>query len=192
MNALLVTRVQSAYSRPSHRSGIDGQDSHIKPRPKTSKSTRQSYTNEFDQRTLKSSSLSSATSHRPRSKTAGSSAKSASRKLRPDEIENLLQSLDHDDSAIVQIDCLADYRTLVQTIDLRKTPIDCKLLCALQQRENRIVQGNACHDIRFRSLIELLQPAYVPGEIEQNDLDEDNQNPVLEYPHNNIPDALIK
>jgi hypothetical protein len=186
MNALLVTRVQSAYSRPSYRSGIDGQDSHIKPRPKTSKSTRQSYTNEFDQRT---SSLSSATSHRPRSKTTGSSAKSASRKLRSDEIENLLESLDHDDTAIVQIDCLADYRTLVQTIDLRKTPIDCKLLCALQQRENRIVQGNACHDIRFRSLIELLQPAYVPGEIEQNDLDE---NHVLEYPHNNIPDALIK
>ena len=116
---------------------------------------------------------------RQRPKTASisttTSARSASsRKLRSDEIENLLQSLNRKDSYIVKIDCIAYYRTLVQTIDLRKTPLDCQILCALQQRENHIIQQNALRDKRFRSLEEVLEPLHEREHIEQNDSNDDD------------------
>ncbi|CAF4743264.1 unnamed protein product, partial [Rotaria magnacalcarata] len=78
-----------------------------------------------------------------------------------------LRSLERDDAFIVQVDCLADYRTLVETIDLRRTPLDCQLLCALQQRENCIVQRNACRDTRFRSLLDILERPHVARADEQ-------------------------
>ncbi|CAF1015971.1 unnamed protein product [Adineta steineri] len=199
MSTVLGKRVQSAYSRPSHRSEITDQNNLTKQRPKTSKNARQPYTNVFAQtelRTYKSSALSSATSHRRRPTTGRSSAtvstRPASRKLCSSEIESLLQTLDHDDTVIVQLDCLANYQTLVQTIDLRKTPIDCQVLCALQQRENRIVQGNACRDTRFQSLIELLQPAYILGRIEEDDLNDINPNIILEHPPHDLPIEYVK
>ncbi|UJR27048.1 hypothetical protein I4U23_008352 [Adineta vaga] len=203
MNSLLTNRVQSAYSRATYRSETDADDNdypqQIKQRPKTSKSLHRAGSNLFEhdsRRNGNSSTLSSATSHRRRLKTASSatttSSRPGSRKLRSDEIENLLQTLDRDDTVIVQLDCLANYRTLVETIDLRHTPIDSRLLCALQQRENRIVQGNACRDTRFHSLLDLLQPAYTSATAEQNSLNEINDKPILEYPHTEIPVEYVK
>ena len=188
MSTLLANRAQSAYPRSSYRSGTDGQDAHVKQRPTSSASTHQSYTNVLNQaalRTLESSTLSATANHRRRPKTGSintiTSTRSASRKLRSDEIDSLLRSLDRDDTFIVQVDCLANYRTLVQTIDLRKTPLDCQLLCALQQRENRIVQRNACRDTRFRSLMEILQPSHLREGIEQNNSNNANHSVVSEY-----------
>jgi len=196
----LLNRVQSAHSRPSFRSGTNGQDAHIRQRPTTSMGTRQLFTDLFDQtalRALEPPTLSEPPNRRRRAKTSSISTttsvrSAASRKLRSDEIENLLRSLDHDDTYIVKVNCLADYRTLVQTIDLHKTPLDCHLLCALQQRENRIVQQNACRDTRFRSLIEVLQPMHVLGGIEQNVSNDAHRTSVPEYPPSDLPYEYIK
>ena len=157
MSALLGNRIQSAHAR----STTNNFSTLGAERPLTSiVSTRPRAT----------SSLLTVNSRRHRAKTAGpdvSSTRPAStRKLCSDEIQSLLSSLDVDDHFLVQVDCLANYQTLVQTIDLRKTPLDCQLLCALQQRENRIVQQNACHDARFRSLMESLEPSHLPRSIE--------------------------
>jgi hypothetical protein len=188
MSTLLGNRVQSAYSRPSYRSGTDDQDAHVKKRPTSGMPTHQSYTNVLDQaalRTLEASTLSAPTNRRRRPTTTSistvTSTRPTSRKLRSDEIDSLLRSLERDDTFIVQVDCLANYRTLVQTIDLRKTPLDCRLLCDLQRRENRIVQQNACRDIRFRSLMEVLEPSHHLRKIEQNDLNDANRSVVSEY-----------
>jgi hypothetical protein len=199
MSTLLSNRVHSAYSRPSYRSGADGQNAHIKQRPTTSVGTRQPYTDSFDQatvRTPESLGFSPPPSRRQRPKTASistrASTRSAARKLRSDEIDSLLRSLDREDTYVAEVDCLADYRTLVQTIDLRRTPLDCQLLCALQQRENRIVQRNACRDARFRSLIEVLEPSHVLGGIEENASNDANRNIVSEYPPSDFSYEYLK
>ncbi|CAF1273633.1 unnamed protein product [Rotaria sordida] len=199
MSTILANRAQSAYPRSSYPSRTDRQNAHIKKRPTTSMTTHQPYTNVFDEaalRTLEPATLSPPISRRQRPKTSSTitrtSTRSASRKLRSDEIESLLRSLDRDDAFIVQVDCLADYRTLAQTIDLRRTPLDCQLLCALQQRENRIVQRNACRDARFRSLIETLSPSHVPGYDEQDDLNDANHSTVSEYPPSDLTYDYIK
>ncbi|CAF2759958.1 unnamed protein product [Rotaria sp. Silwood2] len=203
MSTVLANRAQSAYPRPPYQSGRDHQDAHMKKRPTTSMTTHQPFTNVFDEaalRSLEPAALSPPISRRQRPKTSSTitrtstraSTRSASRKLRSDEIESLLRSLDRDDAFIVQVDCLADYRTLAQTIDLRRTPLDCQLLCALQQRENRIVQRNACRDARFRSLIEILAPPHVPGTIEQDDTNDANQSTVSEYPPSDLPYEYLK
>jgi len=200
MTTLLTNRVQSAYSRPSYRSETDGQHAHIKQRPTSSMGIHQPYADVFDQtapRTLESSTFSSPPSRRQRPKTASisrttSGRSAASRKLRSDEIESLLRSLDRDDTFIAQVDCLADYRTLVQTIDLRRTPLDCQLLCALQQRANRIVQRNACRDIRFRSLIEILEPSHVLSKIDENDSNDANRTSMPQYPPSDFSYEYIK
>ena len=169
MSALLGTRVQSAYAR----STTNTFNSLDKERPLTSVGGT---------RSRETSSLSAVNSRRHRAKTAGSGVPSArqssTRKLRSDEIQSLLRSLDVDDHFLVQVDCLANYQTLVQTIDLRKTPLDCQLLCALQQRENRIVQQNACRDARFRSLIDSLEPSHLPRLLEDDESHNDNRSAV--------------
>ena len=189
MNALLANRAQSAFSRSSYRSRKDHHDVEAKKRPTTAMNTQQPRTHEFNDSivsTIGSSNLKSATNYRRRPKTANvdSTAKrrSTSRKLRADEIDSLLKSLDCDDGFIVQVDRLSDYQTLVQTIDLRRTPVDCQLLCALQQRENRIVQRNACRDARFHSLMEALERPHTLGDTEQNDSNDANYSSVSDYP----------
>ncbi len=198
MSTLLTNRVQSAYSRPSYRSGSNQQDANIK-RPTTSMTIRQPHTDLFDQaalRTLEPSTLSAPINPRRRPKTSSistaASSRPASRKLRSDEVESLLRSLERDETFIVQVDCLADYRTLVQTIDLRKTPLDCQLLCALQQRENRIVQQNACRDTRFRSLLDVLEPSHALGGVEQNDSNDADRSTVSGYPPSDLSYDYIK
>jgi hypothetical protein len=122
--------------------------------------------------------LSGSINNRRRSKTMGMDATMSTESPTPNlysaEIQSLLQSLRREDTLIVQVDCLANYRTLVQTIDLRKTPVNCEDLCTLQQRENRIVQRNACRDQRFRSLIDVLEPSHV-SEGEHNGLNDVNR-----------------
>lgn len=181
MSALLANRVQSAYSRP----GRDVRESHLQQRPTTSVGTHAPYTNVLNQAALRTLEQ-STTTHRRRPKTASTISsvhrQSATRKLRSDEIESLIKSLEREESFIVQVDCLANYRTLVQTIDLRKTPLDCQLLCALQQRENRIVQKNACRDTRFRSLIDALEPSHLSEPVESNQTEDRNHTIVSDYP----------
>lgn len=187
MDTLVANRAQSAYSRTTYRSQISNDDNHVKQRPKTSKSVQRATSNLYEQnseRSRKSSTASSATTYQRRLKTASSvgtaTTRPGSRKLRSDEIENLLRTLDRNDTIIVELDCLANYRTLIETIDLRQTPIDCRLLCALQQRENHIVQSNACRDTRFHSLLDLLQPKYTAEPTDELEPNETNINPVLE------------
>ncbi|CAF1143295.1 unnamed protein product [Adineta ricciae] len=187
MDTLVVNRAQSAYPRSTYRSEIANEDNHVKQRPKTSKSVQRATSNLYEHnsaRSRKSSTASSATTYQRRLKTASSvgttTTRPGSRKLRSDEIENLLRTLDRDDTIIVELDCLANYRTLIDTIDLRQTPIDCRLLCALQQRENRIVQSNACRDMRFHSLLDLLQPKFTGEPTEGLEPNETNNDPVLE------------
>ena len=194
MNSLLTNRAQSAISRPSYGSRTTNhQDVHIK-RSATSMDTHQSCTNPFDETPVRR--LQSSTSHRSRPITAFRSTTvnegSMGRKLHADEVKRLLDSLERDDAFIVQVDCLADYQTLVQTIDIRKTPLKHKDLCTLQQRENRIVQQNACRDIRFLSLIEILQRPHVPGEIQQKNSNDGNYSTVSEYPPSDISFDYIK
>ena len=199
MSALLTNRVQSAYSRSSHRSGPNQQDANIKQRPATGRTMRHPHADLFDEaalRTLEPPTFSAPINHRRRPKTSSvstaASSRPASRKLRSDEVESLLRSLERDETFIVQVDCLADYRTLVQTIDLRKTPLDCQLLCALQQRENRIVQQNACRDTRFRSLLDVLEPSHALGGVEQNDSNDANRSTVSGYPPSDLSYDYIK
>lgn len=200
MTSLITNRVQSAYSRSSYRAGTDGQDSHIKKRPTTSMATHEPYSDLFDEaalRTLEPATLSAPPNRRRRPKTGSTitstSARSTlSRKLHSDEIERLLRSLDHDNTIIVQVDCLADHPTLVQTLDLRKTPLDCQILCALQQQENRIIQHNACRDRRFRSLMETLEPKHILRDGEKIDTNDVNHNIVSEYPPSDVSYDYIK
>ncbi|CAF2263093.1 unnamed protein product [Rotaria magnacalcarata] len=201
MSTLIANRAQSAYPRPSYQAESDNQDLNIKRRPTTSVNPHQPFTNIFEQaalRTLGSATLTPpASRQRQRPKTANIATartitRPASRKLRTNEVENLLRSLERDDAFIVQVDCLADYRTLVETIDLRRTPLDCQLLCALQQRENCIVQRNACRDTRFRSLLDILERPHVARADEQVQPTDDNQSSLLDYPPSDFPYEYIK
>ncbi|CAF0748966.1 unnamed protein product [Didymodactylos carnosus] len=166
-------RVQSAYpSRKRQPSSVilDSNLENYKHRSITSgdgysqtlNTLNSPYKTLFDNDAFKTLESPYTTSRRPKTGSITSSRTNtstlANRKLRLDEIEHLLRSLDRDDSYIVQVECLANYRTLCQTINLRKTPLDSQLLCALQKRENKIVQYNACRDTRFISLIDSLQP----------------------------------
>ena len=78
-----------------------------------------------------------------------------------DDIESLVRSLDTDTPKLVRLSCLKDYHALAQTIHLPTAMLRCQLLYALQQRENRSIQANACRDARFHSLLETLQPSYL-------------------------------
>ena len=85
------------------------------------------------------------------------------RALYADEIDTLIRTLDDKNSSIAEIDCLANFQTLAQTIDLRRTPVDSQALFALQRRENQIVQKNACRDTRYLSLLNILEPFRLPS-----------------------------
>ncbi len=183
MSTLLENRVQSAYPRSTRRSS-SMQVSRVKQRPVSSLATHRSHADAFDVPSWRTASSSSTpldiTSNRQRPKTASISSSTnlpfPVGQLQKHEVKSLLRSLDREDTFIVQVNCLADYRKLVQSINLRQTPIDHKSLCALQQRENRIVQRNACRDARFRSLMEALSPAHrlkVP-ENDSNDVKHSN------------------
>lgn len=199
MSTLLANRVQSAYSRHSYRSGTDGQTAHFRQRP-TSSISAQSAPN----RALPHSALdtlgpsppsASSRRHRRKKTTSAStttSTRPTSRKLRSDEIDSLVQTLEHQDTYIVEVDSLVGYQTLVQTIDLRRTPIDCHVLCALQQRENRIVQKNACRDVRFLSLLEALEPTRSSSDQEQSDSDDSQRMDEPRYPPGDAPYTYIK
>jgi len=163
MSTLLANRVQSAYPRSIHRSS-----SNVEHRPITSMDTHTNICDRPAWQILEPSTSSGTISNRQRPKTSrtGSRSSTAStpfsvEKLHAEEISALIRSVDRDDTFIVQVDCLANYRKLVETINLRRTPFDCKLLCTLQQRENRIIQRNACRDTRFLSLMDTLQPKYI-------------------------------
>ena len=114
------------------------------------------------------------------SETGSRNEHSSNENLYSDEIERLLRCLEHDEESSIQVDCLANYRRLVQTTGLRQILPDYKSLCALQQRENRIVQQNACRDVRFLSLLDALEPLHVI-KIEQNDSNHINRKGILEY-----------
>ena len=133
MSVLLGNRVQSAYPRSSHRqNATDGTKGEILQRPTTSVGTHQPHSlNQAALKGLERPTFSSSTSARRRPKTASSISSStlirqtpAPRKLRSEEIDRLLESLNREDTFLVQVDCLADYRKLVETLDLRQTPID--------------------------------------------------------------------
>jgi hypothetical protein len=175
MSALVTKRIKSAHTEYSHRPETDVHDTQFQQRPITGIHKHKSNKIVLNQAALKS--LEQSTSivslneqGRPRTATTTNSQSRSSviRKLRSDEIESLVQSLEHDEPLHIQVECLADYRTLVQTIDLRRTPLDCQLLCALQQRENRIVQQNACRDKRFRLLMDSLEPSHNLDAIKRN------------------------
>lgn len=190
MSTILANRAQSAYPRTTYQSSGSRQDDNLKNRPITSMAAHQPFTNPFDDaalRTLRPATMSPPPSRRQRPKTSSTSgrsqARSASRKLRSDEIESLLRSLDRNDAFVVQVDSLANYRTLAQTLDLRRTPMDCQVLCALQQRENCIVQRNACRDARFRSLLNILAPPHALGGDDQANANDGNRSVVSDYPY---------
>ncbi|CAF3410593.1 unnamed protein product [Rotaria socialis] len=201
MSTLIANRAQSAYPRPSYQTETNNQDVNIKKRPTTSVNPHQPFTDIFEEaalRTLGSATLAPpASRHRQRPKTgsianARTVTRPTSRKLRTNEVESLLRSLEREDAFIVQVDCLADYRTLVETIDLRRTPLDCQLLCALQQRENCIVQQNACRDTRFRSLLDILERPHVAGADAQAQPTNDNHSSLSDYPPSDFPYEYIK
>ncbi|CAF5023859.1 unnamed protein product [Rotaria sp. Silwood1] len=193
MSTIRINRVQSAYHRSTRQPTTNVQVSHITQRPTTSRNSFESPPNVVSVpawRTLDSSAPSGSISSWQRPKTTSistmTSTQTSADNLHSNEIERLLRCLDRDDKRIVQVDCIADYRKLVQTIDVRNTPLDRKSLCALQQRENRIVQRNACRDIRFRSLLDALAPSHMIG-VEQNDSHDTNRNNISEYPSNEYP-----
>lgn len=123
---------------------------------------------------------SETTDTRRRSKSTATSSQSPVRQLELDDIGDLLRYLEHEDPFIVKIDSLAYYHKLVQSINLKKTPLNCKLLYELQKLENRIIQHNACRDIRFHSLLDVLSHKYVVG-AEQNDLKSSNRKNLTVY-----------
>ena len=199
MSTLFANRVQSAYSRPSYRSETDGK-TNSRQRPTSSRTVQPLSTIAFEHpasENISSTVFSASSRHHRRTKTTSASTtatctRPASRKLRSDEIDSLVHSLERDDTYIVQVNCLAEYQTLVQTIDLRRTPMDCHILCALQQRENRIVQRNACRDARFRSLLETLEPAHPVSDQDQSDSDDSHRMDEPRYPPSDRPYTYIK
>ncbi|CAF0938631.1 unnamed protein product [Rotaria sordida] len=190
MSTVRINRIQSAYHRPARQRTTNVQVSHIKQHPITNMNTGESEINVPAWRILDPSISSRPLSSWQRPKTTSistiTSTHISTESFHSNEIERLLRCLDHDDKRIVQVDCLADYRKLVQTINLRNTPLDGKSLCTLQQRENRIVQRNACRDKRFRLLLDTLAPSHVIG-IEENNFDDTNQNKISEYQSNDYP-----
>lgn len=166
MSTIVSSRAGSAHPRSFYRSPTNA-----KQRPITSMMTRRSHTDVFEEPLWRTS----ASRRRPRTGNINSTMNGnlSDGILHPDEVACFLQSLDRSDKFIVQVDCLANYRKLVETINLKQTPLDCKSLCPLQQRENRIVQRNACRDTRFRSLMDTLQPV---KESELNDANHERQS----------------
>ncbi|CAF2585242.1 unnamed protein product [Rotaria sp. Silwood2] len=186
MSTIRINRAQSAYHRPSRQPTTNVQASHVKQRPTTSMNTSEPETNVLSVpawRTLNPSAPSGPINSWQRPKTTSistiTSTQISADSYHPNEIERLLRCLDRNDKRIVHVDCLADYRRLVQTIDIRSTLLDRKSLCALQQRENRIIQRNACRDVRFHSLLDALAPSHAMG-IEQNNSNNTNHNNVSE------------
>ena len=188
MSALLVNRVHSAHPRLNRPPPPNTQSSHVHQRPTSSVNVRGSHTDVLELpawRTLSSSTSIGKRSHFQRPKTGSvissyTNAPFAVSELQPIEIESLLRSFDRDDTFIAQVDCLADYRKLVETIDIYKTPIDHKSLYALQKRENLIVQHNACRDKRFRSLLKALEPMHVT-KTKDNHINPIKRKSVLDY-----------
>lgn len=165
MSALLANRVQSAYPRSS----ANNRTSSIQARPTSSAAAHRSSGDIFGLTEWGRASSSTPVGIRGNSqqpRTAGISASNSSSQfafgqLQADEIDSLLQTIDRDDGFVVEVDCLADYRKLVETLNLRRTPMDWKSLYALQKRENRIIQRNACRDRRFQSLLKSLGPKQI-------------------------------
>lgn len=188
MSSFRSNRAQSAFGQPLRRSATT-----VEPRPtkKRSATTMNEYETESTViavpawRRLDQSSVNSLSNGHRRPKTSSVSTMSSSQVLSDTlpttEIERLLRSLEREDKRAVKVNCLADYRRLVETIDLRDTPLDQKSLCTLQQRENRIVQKNACRDTRFGSLLDSLVPRYYLG-YERKKPSENVHNNISEYP----------
>ena len=186
MSSIHVNRAQSANPRSIRRSSTTVQASPIIQRPTTSMDIHQSDTNVLKLpawRTLDPSGPSGIINNdrRPKTSHTGTTTNTQllAEQLYAGEIESLLRCLDRDDKLTVKVDCLANYRKLIQRIDLRQTPVDHKSLCALQQRENRIVQRNACRDRRFHSLLDILEPSHAIG-VKRNNLHSITYNHVSE------------
>jgi len=170
MSTLFAHRAQSANARLARRSPTNKGGSQIKQRPTTAAGIRRAHTDVYDEPTSLPFELpipSETPFNRRRSRSIRTSSlrtsHSPAKELQLDDIKDLLQYLGQDDSFTVKVDCLADFDKLVESINLRKTPINCKLLYELQKVENRIIQCNACHDTRFLSLLGTLGRQYVIG-----------------------------
>ena len=161
MSTLLANRVHSAHPRSSSKDHA----STIQQRPTSSVTAHRSPPDIFaltdwGRPPASTASIRGDTYQQP--KTVGISTSTTGQvpvaPLQADEIDSLLESINRDDEFVVQVDCLADYRKLVETVNLRRTPVDWKSLYALQKRENRIIQRNACRDRRLHSLLQTLGP----------------------------------
>jgi hypothetical protein len=158
----MANRVQSAYPRSVDRSHPFADRFHKQQRPvATATGTR-----ELSWRPMKTVHTSRTTGRMFQRPTTGiiankgNKTRSILERFQPNEIERLVQRIDRNDKHVVHVDCLANYRRLIHVIDLRTTPLSVQLMCTLQQRENQIVQHNACHDVRFQSLMDILQPSH--------------------------------
>ncbi|CAF1158713.1 unnamed protein product [Adineta steineri] len=168
MSTSLTNRAQSASARTVRRSSTNNQASQFQQRPTTSVGTRRSHTDVFITESTSPFELSISPeeriSHR-RLKSARTSrskiSASTSRTLQLDELRDLLQSNAQGNPYTCKIDCLASFQKLKDCLNLRTTPMDYRLLYDLYKLENRIIQANACNDLRFRSLIDTLVPIYV-------------------------------
>jgi hypothetical protein len=204
MSNLLINRAQSASSRTVRRTSPSNQASHIQQRPTTSGGARRSLPNNQTPRSKQRPATSvgiqrSHTDRRnpeaalpfeislPPEKTSdilrrkslrtggGRDSQTPPRKLEIHEIHELLESLTHDEPQICKVTCLSLYKKLYETVDLRATPLDWKLLYVLQKQESRIIQKNAVDEIRFQSLMNVLVPRYVPGM-------EKTETPTVKHP----------
>lgn len=171
MDTLVANRVHSAHPRSSRKD----QTSIVVPQRPTSSSAAHRSSDIFeltDWVPSPSSNASIRQNNFQQPKTEGVSASTdeqfSAAHLQSDEIDSLLQSVDRDDGFVVQVDCLADYRKLVDTINLRRTPVDWQSLYALQKRENCIIQRNACRDRRFHSLLQSLGPKQISQKNDNN------------------------
>ncbi len=205
MSTLFVNRAQSANARLARRSPTNNRASQITQRPTTTAGIRRSPTNnrasQIQQRPTTTAGIrrshidvydeptslpfelsipSETPINRRRSRSIRTSSQSPAKELQLDDIKDLLQYLGHDDSFIVKVDCLAHFDKLAESINLRKTPINCKILYELQKLENRIIQQNACHDTRFLSLLNALGRQYVIGG-EKNDPKNNNPKNLSVY-----------
>ncbi|UJR22082.1 hypothetical protein I4U23_025148 [Adineta vaga] len=192
MSTLVVNRAQSANARvvrhtstknqPSslkqrpttsggvRRSSTLNQPSYIPKRPTTSVGTVRSHTDVYHSENIAPFEVSvplettrSAQRRKTLQRSTITNTSSPTKKLDFHEIRELLISIARDEPYICKINCLNLYRKLVETMDLRATPLDWKLLYELQRLENDIIQKNACGEVRFKSLIDVLVPQYVSG-----------------------------
>ena len=198
MSTLVLNRAHSASARTVRPVSTNNQASPVKQRPTTSGGVRRSptinQTSHLSQRSTTSAGLvrshtnvyssdestsldflppfestESARKRRILRRSTTANYQSARQTLTLRELTDLLQNAAEEEPYICKIRCFSVLRKLVETIDIRKTPLDWKLLYELQKWENNIIQKNACGEARFTRLIDVLEPQYI-SEAESIDL----------------------